>query len=223
MVDVWVIALDVVSGEDAARGDLTAHELDRARRLRFEVDRRRFVAGRSALRQILGRCLGVSPVDVSLVVAPGGKPYLDTARHRERVWFNLSHSGDLALLAVSADGEVGVDVERVRPLPDLEAVAARWFSPREQAALAALPPEGRVRAFFSCWTLKEAYLKACGDGLSRRLAAFDVTVGDGWVPCLLEVRDRPGDERRWTLIRLEPGDGYVAGAAVQRDGLATSP
>lgn len=222
MVDVWTIALDVGSRGQLPLGDLAADELDRASRLRFDADRRRFVASRAALRQILGRCLDVPPSDVSLGVALGGKPCLDPARHGEWLRFNLSHSGDLALLAVSGDGEIGVDVERVRPVPELAAVAARYFSPHEQASLAALPAERRARAFLSCWTLKEAYLKACGDGLSRRLAAFDVTVGEECEPCLLEVRDRPGDEHRWTLVRLELGAGYVASVAVQRDGQAAS-
>ncbi len=222
VVDVWVIALDVVSSGEPPLRDLAPDELDRARRLRFDVDRRRFVAGRAALRQILGGCLGVSPSDVALGAGPWGKPCLDPARHGSGLRFNLSHSGDLALLALGAGLEVGVDVEQVRPLPELQDIVDRYFSPFERTALAAMPPGRRARAFFACWTLKEAYLKACGDGLQRRLTAVVVTVDDNSEPRLLEVRDRPGDARRWMLARLELGDGYVASVAVQRDGSAAS-
>jgi 4'-phosphopantetheinyl transferase len=106
-----------------------------------------------------------------------------------------------------------VDVERVRPLDDLDGFVARYLSPLEREALARVAAGDRLRAFFATWTLKEAYLKACGDGLLRELDAFDVTVGDAQ-PRLLAVRDRPGDEGRWGLRCLDPGAGYVAGMAV---------
>jgi 4'-phosphopantetheinyl transferase len=142
-----------------------------------------------------------------------GKPFLDAPAAGRTLQFSLSHSGEVALVAVSLGRAVGVDVEEVRPRVDLDGFADRYFSPRERDALARVPSGNRLRAFFEIWTLKEAYLKACGDGLLRELDAFDVTVGDAQ-PRLLAVRDRPGDEARWTLGGLHPRQGYVAALAL---------
>lgn len=215
-VDVWIVVPDDVSRDVRAVDDLAPDEVERARRLAFEADRRRFVGSRIALRRILAGCLGVAPRKIELRAAPFGKPHLDPELHGSALRFNVSHSGDLALVAVGREVEVGVDVELRRPTPDLEGLAGRHFSPGERAAIAALPPARRLEAFFDYWTLKEAYLKACGDGLNRRLDAFDVALDHDLPPRLLEVRDRPGDEQRWTLARLRPAAGYAAALAAER-------
>jgi 4'-phosphopantetheinyl transferase len=119
------------------------------------------------------------------------------------------------------DREVGVDVERVRPLPDLDALVARWFSRLERRAFEALPPSARGPAFFGCWTLKEAYLKGCGDGLSRALDGFAATVAPDELPRLTHVGDRAGDEARWTLRRLVLPTGYVGAVAVENPDTAS--
>lgn len=216
-VHVWVIELGVPDADSAFR-ILDPSEIQRAQAFRVAAPRRQFVASRVGLRSILAGCLGVLPRDVGVLTADGGKPFLDPARHGSRVRFNLSHSGELALLAVGAGVEVGVDIEQLRPLPDLQQLVDRYFSPCERAAFAAMPAGRRTRAFFTTWTLKEAYLKACGDGLRRRLTAFDVAMDEDAEPRLLEVRDRPGDERRWTLVRLAPDAHCVAAVAMQRVG-----
>ena len=219
-VDVWIVELDSVSHAGGTADELAPDEAERARRLRFEADRRRFVGSRVALRRILAGCLAVAPREITFRAAPSGKPRLDPASHGSTLRFNVSHSGDLALVAVSRGVEVGVDVELRRPQPDLEALAARYFSPCERAAIAALRPTHRLAAFFDYWTLKEAYLKACGDGLNRRLDAFDVVLDDDVGPRLAEVRDRPGDENRWALSQLRPAAGYAAAIATERSDLA---
>ena len=222
-VDVWTIALDApASGEDFLLG-LRPDEVQRACRLRFDVDRQRFVVSRAILRQILGRYLGVAPLELCLCTGPWGKPLLDSAHHGNRLRFNLSHSGELALVAISADREVGADLERIRSVPEAEGIAAHHLSPHERTSLAALPAPRRARAFLACWTLKEAYLKACGDGLNRRLDAFDMTVDDTASPRLLEVRDRPGDERFFRLARLELGKDYLAALAVENRSSTPAP
>lgn len=213
-VHVWRIDI----GGDAA-GDgletLSAAERARAGRFRFPADRERFVASHTALRAILASYLAAAPAALSFGESAHGKPFIEAPDAGRTLRFSLSHSGDLALVAVGLDREVGVDVERVRVLDDLDGFAARYFSPAERDALARVPSGERPRAFFEVWTLKEAYLKACGEGLLRALDAFDVTVGEA-PPRLLAVRDRPGDEARWTAHRLAPGEGYVAALVAAR-------
>lgn len=194
---------------------LSAAERARADRFRFAADRDRFVASHVALRSILSAYLAVAPAALSFGESAQGKPFIEAPDAGRALRFSLSHSGDVALVAVGRDREVGVDVERVRALDDLDGFAARYFSLAERDALARLPPGERLRAFFGIWTLKEAYLKACGEGLLRALDAFDVTVGAA-PPRLLAVRDRPGDEARWTAHRLAPGEGYAAALVAAR-------
>jgi 4'-phosphopantetheinyl transferase len=214
-VHLWRVCTSRSATSDAAAVDaLSADERVRASRLRFEADRGRFVASHAALRRILASYLGATPASLAFGEGPQGKPFLDAPAHGQSLHFSLSHSSDLALVAVSRGRRVGVDVERVRPLEDLDGFVARYLSPREREAFVRIPSAGRLRAFFEIWTLKEAYLKACGDGLLRELDAFDVTVGDA-PSRLLGVRDRPGDEARWALQRVEVGKDFVAALAVE--------
>jgi 4'-phosphopantetheinyl transferase len=210
-VHVWRIDVGGPRGEDEL---VTLSDAERARadRFHFPADRARFVASHAALREILAFYLDIEPVALAFGESVHGKPFVEAPDAGRELRFSLSHSGDVALVAVGRGWEVGVDVERVRPLDDLEGFATRYFSPAERDALARVPSADRVRAFFEVWTLKEAYLKACGEGLLRALDAFDVTVGEAQ-PRLLAVRDRPGDEARWTLQRLAPGAGYLGALA----------
>ncbi|MFO1361047.1 MAG: 4'-phosphopantetheinyl transferase superfamily protein [Burkholderiales bacterium] len=214
-VHVWRIDLAGLRGA-AALATLSDAERARAGRFRFPGDRDRFVASHAALRAILASCVDAAPAALSFGESVHGKPFVAAPAAGRALRFSLSHSGDVALVAVSRGLEVGVDVERVRALDDLEGFAARYFSPRECAALAQIAASDRLRAFFETWTLKEAYLKACGDGLARALDAFDVTVGAAQ-PRLLAVRDRPGDEARWKFERIDSGPGHAAAIAAPRD------
>jgi len=213
-VAVWVVALDALAPAEFA-SELAPDETERARRFHFEPDRRRFAGGRLALRRILAAYLAVAPRAIELRTWPNGKPAL-AASHGSALRFSLSHSGEVALVAVAAGIEVGVDVELRRPLPDLESLVARYFSSPERAAIEAVPAGRRLEAFFDYWTAKEAYLKAGGDGLARRLDAFDIVLDEAAAPRLVEVRDRPGDERRWTLGRLAVDPVYAAAVAFER-------
>jgi len=213
-VHLWRVFISgAAASEAAAAGTLSEDERARASRFRFAADRDRFVASHAALRRILASYLGAAPASLVFGAGTHGKPFLDAPAHGRSLRFSLSHSGDLALVAVSLEREVGVDVERVRPRADLEGFTARYFSPRERDALARVPPGDRLRAFLEIWTLKEAYLKACGDGLARALDAFDVTVDEA-PSRLAAVRDRPGEEARWTLQRVEAGEDFAAALAV---------
>jgi 4'-phosphopantetheinyl transferase len=207
-VHVWRIGLDRENWSTSlTSGPLADDEVARARRFRFEDDRRRFVVCRVDRRMILSRYLDCSPAEIRFRIGAHGKPFLDPATHGELVRFNVSHSHELALVAV-ATSEVGVDIERVRPLEDVDAIVARHFSHREQAAFTQAAPAERLRTFFRQWTLKEAWLKASGVGLSGPLNAVDVTIG-GHRPARLLT-----DDAEWSVRLLRPSVGYVAALAV---------
>src|SRR5262249_32057146 len=191
---------------------------ERANRLRFDADRRRFVLRRCALRATLGAYLGTAGREVAFSEGAHGKLFLDPRRHRVALRFNTSHAHELAVIGISANREVGVDIERYRSLPDIAGLGARCFPPREQSTFAAVPEPRRLETFFGAWTLKEAYFKACGEGLTRSLDRVEVTIGAEGPVRLIAVLDRAGDEDRWTLHRLVPGEGYVGALAVEGRG-----
>jgi 4'-phosphopantetheinyl transferase len=216
-VHVWRIALDRPTWDDAdLRSSLAPDELARAARFVFPVDRERFVAARDALRQILARYIGCSPRQVHFGYSQHGKPTLRAPGASTGLTFNLSHTRDLALCAVTRGREVGIDVEAIRPEVAIDEIARTTFSPAERSALAALPPGERLAAFFACWTRKEAYLKARGDGLTYPLDQFDVSLGPGEAPALLGSREGPAEVRRWDLRALDLGERYAAALAVAR-------
>ncbi len=201
-VHVWVV--DVEAG--AARGEvLSAAERSRAERFRFEKDRNRFIVSHAALREILSGYTGRDPASIEFETLAHGKPALVDAPLR----FNLSHSAELALVAVAAGCELGVDIERIRPQLEMEAIARRFFSERETEALLEYSEAEREPAFFRCWTRKEAYVKALGGGLTIPLASFEVSLDAGSAEL---VR---GGDGRWALHALEVNDSYAAALAVE--------
>lgn len=211
-IHVWRALLDEDPDPAALETVLSDDELERAGRFRFERDRRRFAAARRALRRILAGYLGEAPQRLRFAQSEHGKPLLAWPQG-SGVRFNVSHSDALALCAVSRDREVGVDVEALRPLPDAEALAQRFFSPAERVHLGRQSPERRLEAFFCCWTRKEAYLKALGCGLLKALDSFEVSVAPDDVEGRLRVPAEPAEESRWSLLSLDLGPGFVAALA----------
>jgi 4'-phosphopantetheinyl transferase len=198
---------------------LSADELARAKRLRLPADRHRFIASRGALRQILSGYLNTEAQRLRFRYGPHGKPSLagpaePCPLEQPPLHFSLSHSADLALVAVSRGRRVGVDVERVCADVSSE-VVARCFSRREQDELQSLPAHIQHLAFFDCWTRKEAYLKARGEGLSIPLHRFDVSLAPGQPARLLHSAGDPDECSRWSLADLRPGPGFVATLAVE--------
>jgi 4'-phosphopantetheinyl transferase len=215
-IHVWSVSLErPESSLDALARTLSSDERDRASRFHFERDRRRFTCARGALRHILGSYIDADPIDVSFAYGPHGKPALARLAG-ERVSFNVSHSDELALIAV-ASGEIalGVDVEAIRSIPDGDDIARRFFAPAEVARMTVLEPATREGAFFRCWTRKEAYLKALGDGLAKPLDSFEVTFGAD-EPVELRVPGDPCEQTKWTLIALEPAMGFAAAIVATR-------
>jgi 4'-phosphopantetheinyl transferase len=206
---------------------LSPDERTKAERFCFPRDRDRSIAARAVLRLILSRYLDVKPAHLRFCYNPFGKPALTGEPGADALHFNMSHSGELALYAVTREHEIGVDVEHVREDFASEQIAKRFFSPSEVAMLHALPLNMRTRGFFNCWTRKEAYIKARGEGLSLPLDWFDVSLTPGEPAALLRVGDGKaevedeiaGDGKleasRWSLRELSPGPSYAAAIAVQ--------
>jgi len=215
-VHVWRASLDLPAWHVRdLQGMLAADELGRAMQFKFQKDRRRFVAGRGLLRVILGLYLDVEPRHLHFCYSNYGKPALAPLPGQEPLTFNISHSDGLALYAISRSRDIGVDVERIRFNVEYERLAERFFSRQENTALRALPSELKLEAFLNCWTRKEAYIKARGEGLSFSLDEFDVSLVPGEPAKLLSARSDPQEARRWSLQEIEPGPGFVAALAVE--------
>lgn len=215
-IHVWRAALDQPPARVAQFARLLApDEQLRANRFHFERDRQRFIAGRGILRTILGRYLGCDGGEVQFCYGPRGKPALTEPSAKQPLYFNLAHSGDMAVIALADNQEVGIDVEQIRPIADMEQIVQRFFAVPEQTVLLALPVEQRQEAFFNGWTRKEAYLKALGDGLARPLDQFCVTLAPGEPVRLVSISDAVDDASRWLLESFNPTPGYVAAVAVR--------
>lgn len=210
-VHVWRVPLECSPSEvERLRSLLGADELDRAGRFHFQRDRDRFTAGRAHLRLLLAGYLRCSPAAVRFRYGQAGKPELAVPGPP----FNVSHSDGLAVIAIGGPGRLGVDIERIRPIPADRAFAG-FFALAEQTALQAMAPTRREQAFFDCWTRKEAYLKGRGDGLSFGLDRFEVSVGPGSPPELLHVEGDPAEVSRWELRSLHLNSGYTGALAVE--------
>ena len=216
-VHVWRVPLDAPASEVAHHAALlTADERARAERFFFDVHRRRFTVARGALRRVLGRYLDARPEALRFDYGPQGKPSLRRPAGTS-LRFNVSHSGALALIAVTAERALGVDVERVDPKRAAVNIAERFFAPEEVAVFRSLPPEQREEGFFNAWTRKEAYMKATGRGLTLGLDRFVVTLRPGAAAALVSTAWHPPDAARWTMRALDPGPGYAAALAVEGD------
>lgn len=207
-VDVWRIHLASIVPHDAS---LSEDELQRASRFHFEKDRSHYIIARVSLRGILSRYLQCDPRGLKFSANEYGKPFLPD----HKMEFNLSHSGDFALIAVARGRKVGVDVELIREDVELENLAARYFSPREVSEFMALSPEQRTLGFFNCWTRKEAYIKAQGRGLSLPLDGFDVSLSPNEPAILRATRPDAHEAPRWRLTSLDVHSGYAGAVAAQ--------
>jgi len=215
-VQVWRARLDVPAYRVRELAQLLSlDEARRAERLFFDVDRQRFIVARGLLRTILGRYLRAPPAELRFVYGPYGKPELTLEFADGRLHFSVAHSHRLALYAVAYDRQVGIDLEYMRPRLVSKAVAEHFFSPVEVERLGALPEKEQREAFFCCWTRKEAYIKARGEGVSLPLDCFEVSPVPNENPVRLRTHGDPAEATRWCLRGLEPGAGYAAAVAVE--------
>jgi 4'-phosphopantetheinyl transferase len=210
-IDLWWISLlqpQQVLG--CCREVLSPGEIRQAASFHFQRDRDRWVIARGAIRHVLATYLKVSPHELRFQYGGHGKPDVMDAINQPGLKFNLSHSGDFALAAVTRKVNVGVDVELIRPGVSCVEIAEEFFSPRDVRKLKQLTPGQQVEVFFECWTLKEAYLKACGAGLSVRLDSFDVVRESEDLPGLLAVAQQSGEVEHWKMYSLPAPPGYKA-------------
>jgi 4'-phosphopantetheinyl transferase len=198
----------------ALKAILAPGERSRAQRFHFERDRQRYVVGRASLRMLLARYTGAQPQSLEFQYGRHGKPELAAPRQTSPLSFNLAHSERMALYAVTRRQAVGIDVERIRPLLQLARMAERYFAVEERAALRGLTVPARRVAFFTCWTRKEAYMKALGLGMSIPLDSFAVSVAPTDPARLLHITGSIEDAARWSLYALTPDSGFVATVAV---------
>ena len=216
-VHVWAVPLAESRGREGEfESRLTDEERRRADRFLRDEVRQRFVVARASLRSILGGYLEVPAVAVPIEEGTHGKPQL-VGGNANDLRFNLAHSGELALVAVTRGCEVGVDVERLRSVEHWQELAARYFHPAEAAAIAAVDSAERNAAFLRCWTQKEAILKAFGVGLSHSLQTFAVPAIDcvgEWIE--VPARDAAAPRRYW-LQSVAASPGYIAAVATEME------
>jgi 4'-phosphopantetheinyl transferase len=211
-VDIWRLSLNLlVDSVKLIEPTLSADESARAARFHFEVDRNRFIVAHDVLRKILGLYLHRDPAELKFSLNQYGKPALVNSA----LEFNLSHSGDFALIAVTQGRKIGVDVERIRQGISSHVIAQQYFSKAEVAELQSLPIEQRGSAFFTCWTRKEAYIKAQGLGLSLPLESFDVSLTPGHPAILRATRPDEQEAARWMLRSLDVDQNYAGAVAVE--------
>jgi 4'-phosphopantetheinyl transferase len=214
-IHVWSIRLDPPADRVEALGrPLSDDEWARANRFRFDKHRRQYVVGRGALRTLLAAYLGTRPEQVTFSYGPRGKPFLAP---QQDLYFNLSNSDEMALAAFVLGREIGADIEYLKTMPDCEQIAERFFSESERVVLRGVPAERKEEAFFNCWTRKEAYLKAVGEGLAAPLDSFDVTLALGEPPRMLTLKGDAAAASRWHFEHLRPAPDYIGAIAIERE------
>jgi len=213
-IHIWEFPLTTMDSELGTYATLLSEdERTRASRFRFERDARRFTVARASMRSILGGYTGWAARDLRFNYSQYGKPSF--ANVPTDIRFNVSHSADLAMLAVVRGREVGVDLETIRAEVETDKLAERFFSVQERESLRAIPSQDRISAFFRCWTCKEAFLKAQGLGLSRSLESFDVEVNPELPARILATRPDPEEAGRWSLRDVATLQDYAAAFAVE--------
>lgn len=211
-VHLWKLQLDATPAEvDACCELLSKDEQERALRFRIVRPRRDFVVTRGTLRRLLAQYLKTDPRDLRFRYKAHGKPVLEG---ETGLCFNVSHANALALMAFVQRRDIGVDVENLGRETEAERLAERFFSDHEREAMRRLRGDELQSAFFRCWTRKEAYIKAKGEGLSLPLHQFDVSIAPNDRDALLATRPDPAEVERWTISDVPVGAGYAAAVAV---------
>jgi 4'-phosphopantetheinyl transferase len=237
-VHIWQVSTDQSpSIVEYYRGFLSEDEKEQAARFRFPEHRRRFILTHAVLRDILAGCLSVKnekvePGDILFRIGTFGKPEIcgiggpryQTNDNRRSVdlpikgvHFNTSSTQDLAIIAVTKNRQVGVDVEWIRPVSEMDEIISTRFSNFESSWLLTLPPEKRVVAFFECWCRKEAYLKAIGVGFSKPLNGFSVVSGSGEYLKFIDGETASPEAKRWRIATIDIGQQHCAALAVEND------
>jgi 4'-phosphopantetheinyl transferase len=190
---------------------LSVDERLKAKRFKFERDKKHYTAGRGTLRELLGRYLGESPSRIKFSYTDKGKPFLKNSA----VKFNIAHSGGMAVFALSSMHELGIDIEILKDKKDAVELAKRFFSEDEIKDLDSVPKEKLTESFFNCWTRKEAFIKALGKGLSYSLTDFSVSLRPGDEPRVKWIKDKNEDINDWRMFDISIDDNYISSLAVK--------
>lgn len=219
-VHVWAASHNEFVDQAPALGALLSPaEQVGAESFKFDEDRNRYVIRRGLARLILSRYLEQLPAEIEFQYGAFGKPEVRLAGAGAPLYFNTSHSGEIAICAITSACPIGVDVERTREIPDTEETVRRFFQPREVETFMALPTGSRLQAFYACWTRKEAVLKATGEGIAESRAMVEVTMAPEDKPAVVFV---PGDRqahKEWQLHQFSPASGYVGCVAYRNAAL----
>jgi 4'-phosphopantetheinyl transferase len=214
-VHVWCVSLQQpIPVTEQLACLLSADEKARAARYQFEHLQKSFIVARGMLRIFLASYLDLQPEQLGFTYLPAGKPQL-AENLKKRIYFNLAHSHEFVLYAFSPNRNVGIDIEHIRPIDDIEQIAQRTFSAIENYELKRLPPEQILEGFFNCWTRKEAYIKAIGDGLSFPLRRFDVSLTPGEPAKIRSIFGSKEEAARWFISELQRANGYAAALVVE--------
>jgi 4'-phosphopantetheinyl transferase len=217
-IHIWCANLDLsIEQIEMFSLTLSADEKIRAQRFHFERHKKFFIAARGILRAILSRYLDIEPHQVRFNYGTRGKPEIAEIYGFKNLEFNLSHSEEIALYAITNASKIGIDIEKIRPITDAEQIAKRFFSAKEYTWLSELSPSEKPAAFFSLWTCKEAYLKAIGEGLAFGLDRFEISISPNESPKIISIQGNYQAGIPWVLQQLNPVFGYVGSVAVKAD------
>ena len=214
-IHVWRASLELLSSQiDFLATVLSPDEIARAEKFRFARHRRRFIAARGILRQLLGNYLEIAPSQVKFGYSDRGKPFLSQPMVSNSLQFNVSHSEEYALYGFALNHQIGVDVEYLRRMPDAVNIARRFFSPAELNLVQNAAPPERHHLFFQLWTAKEAYLKAIGTGLTGMLDNIEIALDQNLRPSFWAIAGDRQAVTNWTLCSCSPATDYVGAIAI---------
>ncbi len=191
---------------------LSRDEIQRAKKFKFQIDRERYIIARAILRILLGKYTDQNPTNIRFKYTSYGKPYIE---NKNNLKFNISHSGDKAVFGFNLNNEVGIDIEKLKGDFDVLELAQNFFSKTEIAALKQIPKDQLSRAFYRCWTRKEAFIKAKGSGLSFPLNKFAVSLDDDNQAALLKTKWDASEKSDWSLFSFVPDEQYIGAVATR--------
>lgn len=194
---------------------LSLDEKERAKRFLKLEDTSRYIWHHATLRQVISRYLNLQPQEIMFHNSPLGKPALNETLHRDKLTFNMSHSGDIMLIALTSERQIGIDVELIRSIPDMSRMVDLYFTRSERSWYSALPESEKILAFFSAWTRKEAFLKAIGEGLQYPPEQVEVSMDPDAVTPSLDLLDKSQPTSEYRLLSFQPMEGYLAALAAE--------
>lgn len=223
LVHVWRVVHPLENKIDSHQSMLSPEENRRATKYHQQHDADRYIQNHIVLRRTLSEYLDIPPENVVFETNQIGKPSLINSQNPQRINFNISHSGNLLLIAITLQRQVGIDVELIKPLPDMDSMVELYFSQSENSSFSALPDKEKIRAFFSAWTRKEAILKLIGEGLQLPPDGVEVSLNPEDPLPWSSVRENAYSQKNYQLFSFQPAEGYQAALAVEGDECAIMP